>query len=144
MFAKAAIVALSMTLVTWASAQEVQDRYVLVPTENGALRLDTETGEVSRCTGGTGATACRVLPEERLAYEAEIERLEDRLAALEGRITVLETTGPRGLRRDDPSAGSDLSVDREIDEAMDRAEYVMRRFFGLVKELRKEFETDQL
>ena len=49
------------------AAQEVrrEGRYALVPVEDGVLRLDTVTGEVSRCMDAASGSACRLLPDER-------------------------------------------------------------------------------
>ncbi|MDH3195642.1 MAG: hypothetical protein OEL78_04935, partial [Hyphomicrobiales bacterium] len=76
---------LMLALAGPAAAQTVvrEGRYAIVPVEDGFLRLDTRTGAVSRCTGKIGRLACRILPDERLAYEAEIGRLANRIDELE-------------------------------------------------------------
>jgi hypothetical protein len=127
------------------SAQSVvrEGRYALVPVEDGFLRLDTGTGAVSRCTGEIGRLTCRILPDERLAYEAEIGRLEDRIDELEGRVAVMEKNRAFGSL-DAPDSDGDLPSEEEIDKVMSLAEKVMRRFFGFVKELKRDLETDQL
>ena len=136
---------LALALAGPATAQSVvrEGRYAMVPVEDGFLRLDTGTGAVSRCTGKVGRLACRVLPEEREAYEAEIDRLADSIDELEGRVTVLEENRvPGGLNAPDGN-GESLSED-EIDKVLTLAEKVMRRFFGFVKELKRDLETDRL
>ena len=89
---------LMLALAGPAAAQSVvrEGRYAIVPVEDGFLRLDTVTGAVSRCTGKIGRLTCRVLPDERLAYEAEIGRLEDRIDELEARVAVMEENRPFG------------------------------------------------
>jgi hypothetical protein len=118
-----------------AAAQEaIRDgRYALVPHEDGFLRLDTRSGEVSRCTGDLDRLACRLLPDERRAYEEEIRRLTERLDALERRVELLETPA-----EPPPAVAEDLPTEDEIDRVMDIAEQAMRRFFSMVKELREE------
>ena len=118
-------------------------RYAIVPVEDGFLRLDTGTGAVSRCTGEIDRLTCRILPDERLAYEAEIGRLEDRIDELESRVAVLEANRPLG-GLDAPDGDGELPSEEEIDKVMTLAEKVMRRFFGFVKELKRDLETDQL
>ena len=135
------ILALTGTL----AAQDVvrEGRYAMVPFEDGIIRLDTATGVVSRCTGERHRLACRALPDERLAYEDEISRLEDRIAALESRVAGLENRRSlNGLNVPDSSEA--FPDEEEIDKMMTLAEQVMRRFFGLVKELKRDLETDQL
>ena len=128
-----------------AAAQSVvrDGRYAIVPVEDGFLRLDTGTGAVSRCTGKIDRLTCRILPDERLAYEAEIGRLEDRIDELEGRVAVLEEKRTFGSL-DAPDGDGEMPSDEEIDKVMTLAEKVMRRFFGFVKELKRDLETDQL
>src|SRR4051812_41554588 len=67
-------------------------RYAFVPTPDGALRLDTETGEVSLCITGERAPSCTRVSEnvrltvgERAKLEAAIAQLETRVATLEAR-----------------------------------------------------------
>ena len=115
----------------------VGGRYALVPTADGLIRLDTETGEVSRCTGDVAALACRLLPDERMAYEREIARLEDRIVTLEGRMEDLEAGGGRPF-------GMDMPDEKDLDEALTLAEQMMRRFFDMVRGLKEDMETDQL
>jgi hypothetical protein len=136
---------LMLALAGLAAAQTVtrDGRYAIVPVEDGFLRLDTGTGAVSRCTGKIDRLTCRILPDERLAYEAEIGRLEDRIDELEGRVAVLEEKRTFGSL-DAPDGDGELPSEEEIDKVMTLAEKVMRRFFGFVKELKRDLETDQL
>ncbi len=136
---------LMLALIGPVAAQSVvrEGRYAIVPVEDGFLRLDTGTGAVSRCTGKIGRLTCRVLPDERLAYEAEIGRLEDRINALEDRVAVLEKDRRFGTL-DTPDDDGELPSEEEIDKVMSLAEKVMRRFFGFVKELKRDLDTDQL
>jgi hypothetical protein len=136
---------LMLALAGPAAAQSVvrEGRYAIVPVEDGFMRLDTGTGAVSRCTGKIGRLTCRVLPDERLAYEAGIDRLEDRIDALEGRVAALEENRRFG-GLDARERDGELPSEEEIDKVLTLAEKVMRRFFGFVKELKRDLETDQL
>jgi hypothetical protein len=123
-----------------AMAQDVvrQGRYALVPHQDGFLRLDTGTGEVSRCTGEIGRLACRLLPDERMAYEEEIRRLEDRVMILERRVAALEVpAAPRAERR--PEAEDDLPSEDELDRVFTLMEETMRRFFDMARDLKEEY-----
>src|SRR4051794_24974761 len=73
-----------------AAAAEAQSpgRYVLAPVEGGALRLDTETGEVSRCAGNADAASCTPMAE--VAGDDDVAALKDRVAKLEARVAALE------------------------------------------------------
>ncbi len=136
---------LMLALAGPAAAQTVvrDGRYAMVPVEDGFLRLDTGTGAVSRCTGEIGRLTCRILPDERLAYEAEIGRLEDRIDALEGRVAIMENDRTLGALNAPDSKGV-LPSEEEIDKVMALAEKVMRRFFDFVKELKRDTQTNEL
>ncbi len=62
-----------------ARAQSAPDnengRFTLSPVPEGFLRLDTRTGAVSTCSN-RGGWACRLVPDERTALDAEIGRLQ--------------------------------------------------------------------
>ena len=62
-----------------AHAQSAPDsengRFKLSPVPEGFLRLDTRTGAVSTCSN-KGGWACRLVPDERAALDAEIGRLQ--------------------------------------------------------------------
>ena len=119
-----------------AHAQDAAEggRYSLVPVPGGALRLDTETGNVSLCKEAGGAVACRPVPAEGAA-STQPAPAADRLAALEARIAALEAR-----------AGTDLSAlpdEEAVDRVAELADRMMRRFFGMVQEFRRELEGEQ-
>ncbi|WP_454915540.1 hypothetical protein [Xanthobacter sediminis] len=100
-------------------------RFAFAPVEGGALKLDTQTGQVSLCTKGTGGFACTAVPDSRDAYEAEIARLQAEIAALrQGAGAQKPDTPPQA--RPDPS---------EISRAFDYATQLYRRFRQMIDEL---------
>ncbi|MBK1626000.1 hypothetical protein [Afifella marina] len=120
------------------------ERYVFVPIEKGALRLDTKTGEVSRCEGMGEGAVCRLVADERLAYREEIKALSQRLDGLERKLESLTATpsSPPASERDNERMTSE---EREkVDHFFDLSDQVMRRFFGMVKELKRDFNDDRL
>jgi hypothetical protein len=52
------------------------DRFIYEQVEEGILRLDSRTGEVSLCARQDSGWACRIVADERGALNVEIERLE--------------------------------------------------------------------
>ena len=115
LIARAAL-ATALALPTAALADE--QRYQLQRTDDGFARIDTRTGEVSTCTERGDQLVCRVAADERTALMAEIDALEERVAAL-------EETG----------TGRVLPTDEEMDRAIGLMERFMRGFVGIVREL---------
>lgn len=115
---------------------EAAPRYVFVPVEKGALRLNTGTGEVSLCTGADGAGTCAPLPDDERGGRDDVAALQDRVSALESRLAALEDKSPS------------LQSRREEEEALDRVmvltERMMRRFFGMVRDMKEDYESGRL
>lgn len=128
-----------------ATAQERSGRYVMNPTENGFVRLDTETGAMSLCARKDGNWACEAMDDparrlrqenERLAAEnsalkAEVSRLEQ-LAAKPGEKLLPDPGGER------PGGKLELPSDREVDQALDYVERMYRKFRDRLKRLESE------
>ena len=123
-FAIAAILALASS----AGAQDGQ-RYTLERTDQGYVRMDTETGEMSICQESSGQLVCRLAADERSAFQDEIDRLSGSLRTLEQRVTALEKAPvPPGL----PS-----------DEEFEKTMGYMERFFRGFMDIVKSFEEDE-
>src|ERR1700742_4099190 len=71
-------------------------RYSFHRVEDGYLRLDGRTGQVSVCaTRGSGA-ACQAAADERTALESEIARLQGENAALKKELIARNLPLPGG------------------------------------------------
>ena len=57
-------------------------RYSFQPIDEGFMRLDGRTGEVSLCTRRSAGWTCQAVAGDRLALEAEIARLQGENVAL--------------------------------------------------------------
>lgn len=114
-------------------------RYTMVPAEGGFVRLDTETGIVSHCRRDAAADAgwrCAVIPEAAPAEPARSDALDGRVDALEAEIAALN-------RRLDALAPPPVATgDADADRALMFSEEVMRRFFGLMREVRRGPQDD--
>jgi len=132
-----------------AGAQAVEPGFTMQPVEGGLMKLDTRSGAMSFCSRRTGSWACEVVPEDRAAFEAEISRLNARIASLEkrGATGVPDIMAPPAATPNAPNAAPSPDagkptvpedVQGKMDEAMDMAEHVFRRFFQMVERLRNE------
>jgi hypothetical protein len=73
------ILTLSAGSTGWAQSAPVESddsRYTFNQVDEGYLRLDGRTGQVSICTRRTVGWACQAVADERTALEAEIARLQ--------------------------------------------------------------------
>ncbi len=101
-------------------AAEAQQRFQLERTEQGVVRLDTQTGAITLCKDENNELTCRMAPDERAAYDTEIDLLEKRVTALEERLSQT----PPGR----------LPSDAEVDRSLSIMERFMRTFMGIVRE----------
>lgn len=123
--------ALALLMSGQAIAQEpIANRFTMEKTENGFVRMDTLTGEMSICSEKSGQLVCRLSADERRAFEETLSDLSARVAALEQR---LDTVAP-------PSGTEDIPDEAELDRALGAMEKMMRRFFGMVEELQRDFD----
>ena len=129
------ILALSTVLAAPAFSAELSpNRYSFVPVEGGVLRLDSTTGEVAFCTAVADAATCTPAGVETADAQENATGATSHIAALEDRIAALEA-----MR--DPEA---LPDEEAMDRVMLLTERMMRRFFGLVRELKRDMETNEL
>lgn len=109
--------------------------YVFTPVDEGAFRLNTETGEVSLCAGMPGSRACTIVPDEARDNAPQAEASDNGIAALEARIAALEAQLKEGGGKSDEEA---------MDRVMTLTDRMMRQFFGLVREMRRDFQSESL
>lgn len=130
-FAMLSVPALVLLMSAPAITQEpIANRFTLEKTENGFVRMDTLTGEMSICSEKAGQLVCRLSADERRAFEETLSDLSARVTALEQR---LDTVAP-------PSGMNDIPDEVELDRALGAMEKMMRRFFGMVEELKRDFD----
>lgn len=125
------LAAFAVTAVTGisapSSAEGVANRYQMEKTENGYVRLDTMTGEMSVCVENGGRLSCRAAKDERQALNDSIDMLETRITALEQNAHAGPAPEPKILPDDE-----------EIEKTLGVMEKFMRGFFDIAKELRED------
>lgn len=152
-------------------ADASETRYALVKTDDDILRIDKQLGQVSFCSKSNGAWRCLPAPMAEEAYLAEIEALTAEIEVLEARLEELEVPGraqppvtepgPAPAPQADGSmpektpepevaepnvnTSPRLSVEDEeqLEKMLDFTENAMRRFFGLMQDLRTELEGEK-
>jgi hypothetical protein len=131
-------------------------RYAFVPVAAGALRLDTESGEVSLCVGGVRAPSCTRLSENIRLTLGDRQRLEARIAALEAKLAATEwrvaTNAEHASRTEARVAaietrdleGEGFAADATLRRLKVLASKMMRHFGGVVHEAARNIGSDEL
>ena len=142
------VVTLSLAAITAASAQTAtpdgkNGRYRFNPVPDGVLRLDTHTGEVSQCSRSDTGWACKLVPDERSALEAEIARLQGENAKLKTELAARgqplpDLPRPPAAKPGEPELK--LPSDAEVDKMMSFLEKIWRRMIEMVTTVQKDIE----
>jgi hypothetical protein len=110
-----------------------ESRFSFYRTDDGYLRLDGRTGQVSLCTRRPVGWLCQALPEERAAFEAEVARLQLENAALKQEVLAHDLPLPAGVGPERPPAAAERSpIDREANQFMSVIENVWRRLVAMI------------
>lgn len=148
----------------------VEDRrYGLLNANGDILRIDREAGTVSFCQKENQTWRCVPAPLAEEAYIAEINALYEEVDRLTARLEELQKNGGRsdsekgGIGKapstqsvappEDaarapetkvkPSPGLSEEDEAQLDKMLRFSERAMRRFMGLMRDLRTEFDGEQ-
>jgi hypothetical protein len=147
-FRALATAAASLVLVASALAQPApppegeDNRYMYNRVQDGFLRLDTRTGQVSLCSRRAVGWACHAVPEERATLEGEISRLQSENALLKKEMLSRGLDLPTGMKVEPQARGSDhelrLPNAADVDRAMAFLERTWRRLVEVIGSLQKD------
>jgi len=133
-----------------AQAPDAEDtRYQFNRVEDGYLRLDLKTGQVSLCSRRNVGWACVTVPDDRVAFDGEIARLQGENAALKKAMLDRGLPLPGGIMPDTPVARGDRDINRDlkppsnadIDRMMTAVEKVWRRLVDMLMGLKKDLKN---
>ncbi|TMJ00463.1 MAG: hypothetical protein E6G97_19035 [Alphaproteobacteria bacterium] len=114
-------------------------RYTFSQVPDGMVRLDTRTGAVSLCARKEAGWACNTVPDERLALENEIARLQRENGALKKDMLARGLPLPGGVASAPSPQQRELNLkvplpsDAEIDRVMSALEKMWRRLQEMVQ-----------
>jgi len=118
-------------------------RYSSYLLADGVVRVDTRTGQMSRCSRSDSGWACTTIPDERAALEAEVARLQDENAKLKKELLtrglpVPEMSRPSTANPEAPELK--LPSDADVDKILSFFEKVWRRLFEIARTVQKDAE----
>lgn len=120
-------------------------RYSFNRVEDGFLRLDIRTGQVSLCSRRAVGWACHPIPDERVALESEIARLQADNAALKKDMLARGLPLPGNMKAEPaapnvkiPDVELKLPSNADIDRMMTFVEKMWRRLVQMIENLQKE------
>jgi hypothetical protein len=125
-------------------------RYTLNKVADGFVRLDTQTGAIEICSQRTVGWACQAAPEDRAAFEREIERLQNENAVLKQALLSHDLPLPEEMMPkispDEPkpsgTGGNDITIhlpdNADIDRAVAYVRQMWQRFVEAVSKAQKQ------
>jgi hypothetical protein len=126
-------------------ADTEQGRFTFHKVDEGFLRLDSRSGQVSLCSHKGLGWACETIPDERLALENEIARLQTGNAALKKELLARGLKLPEPVRPEPPLAKSEselkLPSQADIDRVMTFMEKVWKRMIETAHNLQKDLQN---
>jgi len=148
-----AVLMLGVSVVN-ANSENLSSPYQLIERGEQTIRLNTNTGAVSICDKLNGQLACRAAADERKSWMHENASLEARIEVLEDRIALLEKNASKGPGRTEDKkelsqqeSGKPSMVPKvdgkQIDQALEKAEHVLRGFVTMMKDLKDDFQNRQ-
>lgn len=137
-------VLLVMFVTAPAMAQEnAAGRFTMTPAGEGMLRLDTQTGAVSKCMRDAGNWVCKSVADDRMALENEIDRLSNENQRLRGQLAKRGLELPPDVKPQPDAPESWLPDDKRIEEFMSFFEMIMRRFKQMAESMQGDASPEQ-
>ena len=119
-------------------------RYSFKRVDDGFLRLDNVSGQVSYCNARAVGWACQAVPEDRAALEKEIARLQDQVASLKSELAALREppAPPRPPADLSPAPKSDDA--KQLREDLERARTAIENAWRRLVDMLVNFQKDMM
>lgn len=123
-------------------AEEGGGRYSMTPTANGVVRLDTQTGVMSLCTGAVGQWTCQDMNDSQRTLTAEIDRLRAENKSLRDQLDhVDQNLGLNDNGADAPPKPKfTLPSEQDVDRAFDYLEAMAKKIHERLDKLQEQQE----
>ena len=134
---------MTLVAVSGPKAEETGARYSMSPAPNWVVRLDTQTGAMSLCTGTTGQWSCQDMNDSQRSLTAEIDRLRAENKSLKDQLDQsdqalgLNDNGPDAPK---PPAKFTLPTEQDVDKAFDYLEAMAKKIHKRLDRLQEQQE----
>ena len=132
---------MALVAVSGPKAAESGGRYSMSPTANGVVRLDTQTGAMSLCTGTPGQWSCQDMNDSQRTLTAEIDGLRAEYKSLRDQLD--QTDQALGLNDNGPGAPKPkftLPTEQDVDKAFDYLEAMAKKIHKRLDRLQEQQE----
>jgi len=122
-------------------AESEDSRYSFNRVDDGYLRLDVHTGQVSLCSRRQVGWACQAVPDERVVLEKEIARLQSENGALKRELLSRGLALPAGISPLHSAAKTETapkSRNSNVDQVMTLVEVMWRRLVEMIASLQRD------
>ena len=109
-------------------------RFTMTPTENGYLRMDTETGSVSVCHRKSGDWSCDNIEDDQLNLQHKLDQLTKENKRLKKELKNLERMAEDSEMVTRKKKKLTLPTEEDVDKVMNFMERMIKRFKKMVKE----------
>jgi hypothetical protein len=122
--------------------ENIEGRYTFNRINDGYVRLDNRTGQVSFCSKRTVGWTCQLAPEDRGVLENEISRLQEENVALKKELLARGLALPGSAKSEPPVARNErpfsLPSDPNIERMKGMVEKAWRRLVDMISMLQKD------
>jgi hypothetical protein len=129
----------ALVAVSGPKAEEGGGRYSMTPTPNGVVRLDTQTGAMSLCTGSTGQWSCQDMNDSQRTLVAEIDKLRADNKSLRDQVNQMDhNLGLNDNGLDAPKPKFTLPTEQDVDKAFDYLETMAKKIHERLDRLQEQ------
>jgi hypothetical protein len=123
-------------------AENAEGRFTFSRMNDGYVRLDNRTGQVSFCSKRTVGWTCQLAPEDRGVLENEIARLQEENASLKKELLARGLPLPGSMKGEPPVVHNERTFSLPSDPNIDRMKLIVekawRRLVDMISALQKD------